>query len=235
MRQALRRAARRHITLVSYAEAGLDAVAAVAEHLGLDYDEPLRVLGYGTGAERLAADVLAAIEGAEQAEFARRAAVLGALCQHAGCPEIIGALTAERDDLLAGIDEAVRFCNWEAYETQYGDRVVAVADLRDALAPEKERSRPRPESACEECGSGGAWSLHEDGCWTAGEDERLQHKVLSHGHCQEIAQSLFEETAALHARIEPALRHLQSNGREAGDHDSTVVVDADDIPDLLCE
>ena len=57
------------------------------------------------------------------------------LDRHDGCTDLVQQLTAQRDDALAALLEARRYCRDESYAGKYGDSNLAIDGVLDALRP----------------------------------------------------------------------------------------------------
>jgi hypothetical protein len=141
-------------------------------------------------------------------EKKRRMDILFELSKHADCDTLLGDLLAERDDLIAGVQDARSYCFNDITLSEYGDRYVIAEPVLDQLRPRKSASTPGRslddfEGVCEGCG--GAW-VHDDGCpveeYAISLKKRAKHEQRSHRHCTEIAQELFAQIDAEREHVE---------------------------------
>ncbi len=183
------------------------------EHLGFDEAqevEDLRVIERERVREA-AVTALMTLHQREQQEKQRRELIRRRIETHDSCQQIIDDLTDERDDLLAGIQEARRECRYEFFEGEYGDRLITAEAVRQALAPQKSATRrgrqlSDDDESCTVCTGGYFPGDHDDDCTVPDEQERaekrLRRRIASHKYCQEILDGLLAEIDAAAVHIE---------------------------------
>lgn len=184
-------------------------------------------------ADQIAANLL---EEADR-ERTRRAQLIASANKHEGCERIIEDLLRERDDLIAGVQQARSTCFNDITLGEYGDLYVATDDVLHALRPRKTttragRSRDEFEVECDGCGQ--SW-VHDDDCPVAQFADSLKeqagHEQASHRHCGEIVHELLAQIDAQREHVETIADLVRSQSEHV--HEEGTVLDPHDVLHLL--
>jgi hypothetical protein len=130
------------------------------------------------------------------------------LREHDDCASAIKELRAERDDVVTSITWARDHLFNDIYEGEYGDLYVDSEPLLNLLRPTlRGDGKWRHLLPPEECAA--CWGTqfgHEEECSTEARveelDERREHLVATHLHCEEIGAALIAHTARCLSRVE---------------------------------
>jgi hypothetical protein len=212
----------------------LDLDTEVREQLGFDSEEAgeLFVIDRQT-LTRLAHQCVAEIAREERRRDTYRSCMDIYLEQHHHCAEIFAGLLANRNDLLAGLADVRNLCLYDAWEGQYGDRLVHVHAVRDLLRPDDARLRDKPECDCNECSKEGPSAIHDDDC-PAQDDEaqreaKLQLMISLHADCGTTAQYLHDEIDQLRLRTEEILALITTRPYDAHYYGEGAVIRVEDL------